>query len=132
MAGLPGNSSGKRGGARPGAGAKPGQKRVHVAELRAAIEQKVGMPYQEILAETYSRLFNHFQNDKFVREYLTFNENMNRRLLEEQAQSVSLTGAEELSPAEIQSRIDNLLTRRALSTPPAATEAEAAIKPVES
>ena len=123
MAGLPGNPSGKRGGARPNSGPKPGSPRVHVKELREAIEKKVGMAYQDILAETYSKLFNHFQNDMFVREYLTFNENMNRRILEEQKQQVELTGLEELSKEEVKQRIDNLLTRKALSEAQAATAA---------
>jgi hypothetical protein len=115
MSGLPGNASGKRGGARAGAGAKPGQKRVHVAELRDAIESRIGMPYQEILAVTYQKLFNNFQNDLFVREYLTFNENINKRLLEDQSHTVNISDVSELTREQIQDRINNLLARKAMS-----------------
>lgn len=125
MAGLPGNASGKRGGARPNSGPKPGSPRVHVKELRDAIENKIGMPYQEILAETYSKLFNHFQNDMYVREYLTFNENINKRLLEEQSHQVNVSGVEELTKDEVQNRINNLLARQALSQAPVPAQSDA-------
>ncbi len=115
MAGKPG--SGNRGGARPGAGAKKGQHRVHVHELRAAIERHAGMNYEDILGITHKKLFNDFQNDKHVKEYVVFQENINKRLLEQPVQEVQVTQPyEELSNDEIQDRINNLLTRQALAT----------------
>ena len=105
------------GGYRPNSGAKKGQHRVHVKELREAIEKAIGMPYQDILAATNKKLFNDFQNDTNVKEYITFTENMSKRILENPVQEVAVTQnpIEELSDADLQGRIDNLLTRSALS-----------------
>jgi hypothetical protein len=106
------------GGARPGAGAKKGSHRVHVKELRDAIEKAVGMPFQDIQAATHKKLFNDFQNDINVKEYIIFNENMSKRILEQPVQEVSVTQPyEELSNDEIKDRINNLLTRSALAQP---------------
>jgi len=111
------------GGARPGAGAKKNQHRVSVGELRTAIEKAMGMPYAEVLAQTHKKLFNDFKNDTNVKEWITFNENMNKRILEQPVQEVSVTNPiEELSNDELRDRINNLLTRTTLSE--AATDAE--------
>ena len=105
------------GGARPGAGAKKGSHRVHVKELRDAIEKAIGMPFQDIQAATHKKLFIDFQNDHNVKEYIIFNENMSKRILEQPVQEVQVTSnpLEELSDADLQGKIDNLLTRQALS-----------------
>jgi len=106
------------GGARSGAGAKKGQHRVSIGELRTAIEKSMGMPYAEVLAETHKKLFNDFKNDKHVKEYVTFNENMNKRILEQPVQEVMVSNpVEELTNDEIKDRLNNLLARAALSTP---------------
>ena len=107
------------GGARPGAGAKKGQHRVHVKELRDAIERHVGMPFQDIQAITFLKLFNDFQNNENVKEYIIFNENMSKRILEQPVQEVQVSQSpyEEMSSEEIKGRIDNLLTRQALASP---------------
>ena len=105
------------GGARPGSGAKKGQHRVHVKELRDAIEAAMGEPFQITQAKVFRKLFNHFQNDEFIKEFVVFNENMSKRILEQPAQEVQVTQnpLEELSDSDLQGRIDNLLTRSALS-----------------
>ena len=104
------------GGARPGAGAKKGQHRVAVGELRSAIEAALGMPYQQVLAQTNLKLFYDFKNDINVKEYITFTENMSKRILEQPVQEVSVVNEiEELSTEDLQGRINNLLTRAALS-----------------
>ena len=106
------------GGARPGAGAKKNQHRVSVGELRGAIEAAMGMPYHEVLAQTHLKLFNDFKNDINVKEYITFTENMSKRILEQPVQEVSVSNPlEELSKDELQDRINNLLTRAALAQP---------------
>lgn len=102
--------AGKAGGYRPGSGAKKGQHRVHVKELRDAIEARVGKPYQEILADTFAKLYTDFLNDINVREYLTFNEHMNKRIVEHQIQEVAITNPmEELSKEEIEARVAKLM-----------------------
>ena len=112
-----------RGGARPGAGAKKNQHRITAGELRSAIEAKLGMPFQDMLAETQLILFNKFKNGECVKEYITFTENNAKRLLEMPVQEVSVTNPiEELSNDELRDRINNLLTRTTLSE--AATDAE--------
>ena len=98
------------GGYRPGSGAKKGQHRIHVKELRDAIEKRLGMPYQEALANTFAKLYTDFMNDVNVREYLTFNEHMNKRIVEHQVTEVSMINpVEELSAEEIKARIGKLL-----------------------
>ena len=106
-----------QGGARPGSGAKKGQHRITVQALRAAIEAKLGIPYETMLADTQLKLFNDFKQDINVREYIMFTENMNKRILEQPIQEVSVTSnpIEEMSDADLQGRINNLLTRAALS-----------------
>ena len=116
MAGPTGLSG--RGGAGRGQGAKKNQHRITVNELRSAIEAKLGMPFQQMLAETQLILFNNFKNGENVKEYITFTENNAKRLLEQPIQEVSVTNPlEELSPEDIQNRINNLLTRAALTQP---------------
>ena len=105
-----------RGGARPGAGAKKHQHRITVQELRSALEERLGMPYQQMLAETQVILFNKFKLGENVKEYVTFTENMAKRIVEQPIQEVAVsTPYEEMSSTEIQGRIDNLLTRAALA-----------------
>lgn len=99
------------GGARPGAGAKKGQHRVHVKELKDAIEKHVGMPFAEIQAITFLKLFNHFQNDDFIKEYLIFNENMGKRLILEQAQEVNINNSTDMSDDDLKARAAELLAK---------------------
>jgi len=106
------------GGARAGAGAKKNQHRVSVGELRTAIEKAMGMPYHEVLAQTNLKLFNDFKNDINVKEYITFTENMSKRILEQPIQEVMVSNpVEELTNDEIKDRLNNLLARAALSQP---------------
>ena len=79
------------GGYRPGSGAKKGQHRIHVAELKAAMEKHLGMPYQEMLAMTQKKLFIDFQNDLNVKEYVIFTENMSKRLLAQPETEINIT-----------------------------------------
>ena len=92
------------GGRREGSGAKKGQHRIHVAELKAAIEKHVGMPFQDQLAITMVKLFTDFQSDHNVKEYLIFTENMSKRLLEQPVQEVSIDNNQlkELTDAQLQ------------------------------
>ena len=105
------------GGARAGAGAKKGSHRVHVKELRDAIEKAIGMPYQDILAATNKKLFNDFQNDINVKEYITFTENMSKRILEQPVQEVQVENISNESTPDLEAYRNNLLTRLALSSP---------------
>lgn len=114
------------GGRREGSGAKKGQHRITVQALRAAIEAKLGIKYEDMLAETQQKLFNDFRNDTNVKEYIMFTENMNKRLLEQPVQEVQVTQnpLEELSDADLQGKIDNLLTRQALSQSDSESDAQ--------
>lgn len=64
--------------------------KIPPSEIRAAIEKKMGMNYPTLLAETYSKLYDDFVMDKHVREFLHFQENMNRRILVDQPQQINL------------------------------------------
>ena len=105
------------GGARKGAGAKPNQHRIACGDLRKALEAKLGMPYHEMLAITQEKLFNDFRNDKNIKEYIRFTENMSHRILENPESTVNINDASELTREQIQDRINSLITRRELSTP---------------
>ena len=111
-----------KGGFRPGAGAKKNQHRVHVGELRKAMEDTLGIPYVQLLAETQQKLFNDFKNDKNVKEFVTFTENMSKRLLVNPDNDNTLETLETLSKEEIKARIDNYMTRVALSRSADSTE----------
>ena len=114
-----------KGGARPGAGAKKGQHRIAIGELRQAMEKALGIPYVEMLAQSQVKLFNDFKNDTNVKEYVRFTETIARRLVEEPVQEISVTNPlEELSNEDIQNRINNLLTRQALSQQDSDTDAQ--------
>lgn len=105
------------GGKREGSGAKKNQHRIAIGELRRAIEEKMGIPYVEMLASTHEKLFNDFIRDHNVKEYIRFTETIARRLVEEPVVELNISQPlEDLSDAEIQGRIDNLLTREALSS----------------
>jgi hypothetical protein len=97
-----------RGGRRAGSGAKPGQHRIHCGELRAALERELGRPYVEMLAETQRKLFNDFLEDHNVKEFITFTENMSRRLLMDQPVEVHTT-VDELSTEELRERVERML-----------------------
>lgn len=105
-----------RGGARSGSGQKKGSHRVHVKELRDAIEAKMGQPYQEILADTYLKLHNHFQNNEFIKEFLIFQENMSKRLLEQETE-VTENSMADLTSDEINEKLNTLLKQNAPVTP---------------
>lgn len=109
------------GGYRPGSGAKKNQHRIAAGDLRKALEAKLGMPYTEMLAETQLKLFRDFQQDKNIKEYVRFTENMSHRILENPDTQVNITDASELTRDQIQDRINNLLARKALSESQAAT-----------
>lgn len=99
------------GGSRPGSGAKKGQHRVHVKELKDAIEKATGESFQDIQAKVFLKLFTDFQNDLNIKEFLIFNENMGRRILEQQATEVSVSNASEMSDDEIRERTAALLAK---------------------
>jgi hypothetical protein len=90
------------GGYRPGSGAKKGQHRVHVKELKDAIETMIGQPFQDIQATVFRKLFTDFQGDKNIKEFLIFNENMGRRILLEQ--EIVVNNTSELSDEELKAR----------------------------
>jgi hypothetical protein len=105
-----------KGGARAGCGQKKNAHRIHVSELRKAIEERIGRPYVEMLADSQLKLFNDFMNNENVKEYVRFTETISRKLIEEPVVELSIAQPlEDLSDDEIQGRIDNLLTRQALS-----------------
>ena len=93
-----------QGGARPGSGAKKGQHRIAIGELRKALEDKLGMSYTEMLAITQVKLFSDFKEDKNVREFIRFTENMSNRILESQVQQVELSNVESMSDEELRNK----------------------------
>jgi hypothetical protein len=105
------------GGARPGAGAKKGQHRVHVKELKDAIETMVGVPFQEVQATVFMKLFNDFKNDENIKEFLIFNENMCRRILEQPVTEVQVSDTSQLSTDELKSRLGRLVAKSQTPTP---------------
>ena len=113
--------AGKFGGAQPGAGAKKNQHRIACGDLRKAIEAEIGMPYHEMLAQTQKKLFLDFQQDKNIKEFVRFTENMSHRILENPESTVNINDASELTREQIQDRINNLLARKALSESAGAT-----------
>ena len=103
-----------KGGYRPGSGAKKGAHRITVEALRKAIEDKMDMKYEDMLAETQLKLFNDFISGTNTKEYIMFTENMSKRLLQDQSQDINIT-SDNLSREEIQKRIVNL-TRKGSAT----------------
>lgn len=95
-----------KGGARPGAGAKKGQYRVKIDELRIALEKGLGISFPEMLAATQAKLFNDFNNNRNVKEYLLFTENMSKRLLEMPVQEIQMSNPnEDLTKEELEARV---------------------------
>ena len=96
-----------KGGARPGAGAKKGQYRVKIDELRIALEKGVGISFPEMLAQTQAKLFSDFNENRNVKEYILFTENMCKRLLEMPVQEVAMstTPYEDLSKEELEAKV---------------------------
>lgn len=90
-----------RGGARPNSGPKKGSHRIQPCELRAALEAKLGISYLDMLAETHLKLFNDFRNDINVKEFLTFTENMSRRLISETDPNANTNPLTELTDQQL-------------------------------
>lgn len=103
-----------RGGARPNSGPKKGYTRISAIKLREALEAGLGYPYEQMLNEVNLKLFNDFKNDKNVKEFIMFNENMNKRLLANPDNEEMVSAVASLSKEELEQRRANLLTRLAL------------------
>lgn len=110
------------GGARPGAGSPKNPHRIQPGELRKAMEATLGVPYVQLLAETQLKLYNDFKQDKNVKEYVLFTENMSKRLLANPDNEDTNRALESLSREEVKAKIDNYITRMALSQQPQETE----------
>jgi hypothetical protein len=107
-------STSLKGGARPNSGAKKGQHRIAGHELRIAIENKLGMSYVEMLAETQLKLFNDFRNNDNVRDFIRFTENMSARLLANPDVEEFNSAIANMTKEELEAKRANLLTRLAL------------------
>jgi hypothetical protein len=82
------------GGARTGAGRKVGsESKVKHHSIRITIEKAIGMSYEQLVAETAVKLFNDFKEDKNVREYLSFLEQMNKRVIEKEPQEINIVNS---------------------------------------
>lgn len=106
-----------KGGARPGAGAPKNAHRIHVGELRKAMEETLGISYVQLLAETQQKLFNDFKQDKNVKEFIVFTENMSKRILTNPDNEDTNDAIKSLTKEDLKAKIDNYLTRVALSNP---------------
>jgi ribosomal protein L10 len=84
---------------------RPSFKRLESLELRTALEEKLGMSYKQMLAETMAKLFADFQKDKHIGHFLAFTEQMNRRLLESDRQDTAV--AEAKSEVEVDEDLRN-------------------------
>ena len=104
------------GGYRPGSGAKKGQHRVHVKELKDAIETMIGIPFQEIQATVFLKLFTDFQNNENIKEFLIFNENMGRRILEQPVTEIAMSGTAEMSDQDLRERAAVLMAKTNVET----------------
>jgi len=108
-----------KGGARPNSGPEKGYHRIAAGELRKELEASLGIPYTRMLAMAQLKLFNDFQVGENTKEFITFTENMSKRILQDQTHEVNVNSTADLTPQEIQDRINNLLTRQTLSSPKA-------------
>lgn len=95
------------GGARPGAGRKKGGYNTISAErLRIAIEGKMGMSYEQVLAEMQQKLFQDFTENRNVKECIMFTENMSKRLLQMPVQEMEISNPLlELTKEQIEAKI---------------------------
>ena len=107
-----------RGGARPGSGRKKGGTNlIKITSLRAAFDATLGIPFEQMLATMQLKLFNDFQNNENVDAAIRFSSNMAKAMIQPVPQVMEVESyVEELSDADLQGRIDNLLTRAALGS----------------
>ena len=111
-----------RGGFRENSGAKKGQHRVHVKELRDAIEKAMGEPFQDIQAKVFLKLFSDFQDNENVKEFIIFNEHMSRRILADQTQEINVNTTTEMSDEELKARAAALMAKFEPRNDPPASE----------
>lgn len=108
-----------RGGAREGTGPKKGIKYIRADQLRAALESAehgLGIPYEIFLANTLKDLYKHFKREAFVKEFLMFVEQMNKRLVETPVFEARVSTDSGMTREEITERIKQSLATLATPT----------------
>ena len=107
------------GGARPNSGRKKGSTAlIRIQSLREAFDAELGIPFEVMLAKMCVKLHNDFQNNENVDSAIRFASNMAKHMIQPVPTvniEVDATSVEEMSDADLQGKIDNLLTRVALT-----------------
>jgi hypothetical protein len=103
-----------RGGARAGAGAPQGTRKITKIMLQQAIESKTGQKFEDSLAEIFETLFTKFRKGENIKEFLGFVENMCKRIIEEDPQRIELTS--QANPEEIEKRLAELTSKYMVAT----------------
>lgn len=114
------------GGARPNSGRKKGSTAlIRIQSLREAFDAELGIPFEVMLARMCVKLHNDFQNNENVDSAIRFASNMAKHMIQPVPTvniDVDVNSIEEMSDADLQGKIDNLLTRAALTHSPSSPQ----------
>lgn len=99
------------GGARAGAGRPKGSSNgIRIDELKAALHQHLGQPFQDVLGKTALKLFQDFQEDRNVDNWVRFSNNLSRYVIQQPQTEVRLeTETHNLSDKDLHDRIQALI-----------------------
>ena len=101
-----------QGGARPGSGRKKGSTNlITIDALRKAFEDKLTIPFEEMLANMQLKFYQDFQNNENVDAAARFTINMATRMIQPMPQQVETTvNVSDLSPDEVNARLASILS----------------------
>ena len=114
------------GGARPGAGRKKGSTNlIRTQTLKAAFDATLGISFEQMLANMMLKLYKDFQSDINVDSASRYAMNIAKYLVQPVPQVVETeVTVSDLSHEDINNRLANLLTRKALTEPAEPTAEE--------
>ena len=110
---LPNHSPGQKGGARPGAGRKPGSKVITIEKLKKELDTKFGQNFETVIADMAVKLFTDFQSGKNTGDAIRFMQALMRYVIEQPTQQIAVApiSKEELPDSAVDARVAELLSK---------------------
>lgn len=89
---------------------KGSKNKVTIEAQLSAIEKRMGMSMEEVMAETLAKLHNDFLQDIHVKEYITFAQHLSNKVTEKMAETtVNIDATKHLSQEEIDEKLKALM-----------------------
>lgn len=110
---LPNRTRGQNGGARPGAGRKPGSKVITIEKLKSELDTAFGKKFEVVIAEMAVTLFTDFQSRKNIGDAIRFMQALMRYVIEQPTQQIAVAPVktEDLPDSAVDARVAELLNK---------------------